>query len=123
MTWRVGDRRQEAEMGEQMIQGQMSNIIQIQQQRIAELEADNRDLRRQLDELRRGAGIAVLIEGQAIPLTTLTPAPAPRPPVLSHPTQLTHPTQPIPAMPAMPATLAARPTSTSGRMPVVRGTA
>lgn len=106
-----------------MIQGQMSNIIQIQQQRIAELEADNRDLRRQLDELRRGAGIAVLIDGQAIPLTTLTPAPAPRPPVLSHPTQLTHPTQPIPAIPAMPATLAARPTSTSGRMPVVRGTA
>jgi hypothetical protein len=99
---------------QQMGQGQMSNLMQLQQRRIAELEAENRDLRRQLDELRRGAGIAVLIDGQAIPLTTLAPPPAPRPPVL------THPSQPIPAMPA---TFAARPSTTSGRMPIVRGTA
>ncbi|HST89455.1 MAG TPA: hypothetical protein VLJ14_13865 [Ktedonobacterales bacterium] len=105
---------------QQMGQGQMSNLMQLQQRRIAELETENRDLRRQLDELRRGAGIAVLIEGQAIPLTTLAPAPVPRPPVLMHPTHLS---QPISAMPAMPATFAARPSTTSGRMPAVRGTA
>lgn len=99
---------------QQMGQDQMSNLMQLQQRRIAELEAENRDLRRQLDELRRGAGIAVLIEGQAIPLTTLAPPPAPRPPVL------THPSQPLPAMPA---TFSARPSTTSGRMPIVRGTA
>lgn len=103
------------EMGQQqMSQGQMSNLMQLQQRRIAELEAENRDLRRQLDELRRGSGIAVLIEGQAIPLTTLAPAPVPRPPVLTH---STHPSQPMRAMPA------ARPSTTSGRMPIVRGTA
>jgi hypothetical protein len=99
---------------QQMGQGQMNNLLQLQQRRIAELEAENRELRRQLDELRRGAGIAVLIEGQAIPLTTMAPAPAPRPPVL------THPSQPMPAMPAMPA---ARLSTTSGRIPSVRGTA
>lgn len=32
------------------------------------LEAENRDLRRQLEELRRGAGISVVIEGKTIPL-------------------------------------------------------
>ena len=111
---------------QQMDQGQMSNLMQLQQRRIAELEAENRDLRRQLDELRRGAGIAVLIEGQAIPLTTLAPPPAPRPPVLTHPSQ---PMSAMPAMPAMPAMsampvpLATRSSTTSGRMPTVRGTA
>jgi hypothetical protein len=32
------------------------------------LEAENRDLRRQLDDLRRGVGISVVIEGKTIPL-------------------------------------------------------
>lgn len=32
------------------------------------LEAENRDLRRQLDELRRGVGVSVVIEGKTIPL-------------------------------------------------------
>jgi hypothetical protein len=34
------------------------------------LEAENRDLRRQLAELRRGIGIAVVIEGKTIQLAT-----------------------------------------------------
>ena len=34
------------------------------------LEAENRELRRQLTDLRRGIGIAVIIEGKTIQLTT-----------------------------------------------------
>src|SRR5215468_120936 len=45
-----------------------------QQRRIAQLEAENRDLRRQLDELRRGIGVAVMIHGRPIPLAPLQPA-------------------------------------------------
>ncbi len=36
------------------------------------LEAENRELRRQLTDLRRGIGIAVIIEGKTIQLTTET---------------------------------------------------
>lgn len=36
--------------------------------RVAQLEAENGDLLRQLDELRRGVGVAVVIQGHAIPL-------------------------------------------------------
>ncbi len=43
------------------------------QQRVARLEMENRELRRQLDELRRGVGIAVLIQGRPIALSALTP--------------------------------------------------
>ena len=96
-------------MGAQMSQGQMNNLVQLQQRRIAELEAENRDLRHQLDELRRGMGIAVLIEGRAIPLTALAHPPALRSPVRTHPSQ------------PMPVALGARPSTTSGRMPIVRG--
>lgn len=39
-----------------------------QQRRIAELEGENRELRRQLDELRRGVGIAVVIQGRSYSL-------------------------------------------------------
>ncbi|HTI15285.1 MAG TPA: hypothetical protein VL461_12085 [Dictyobacter sp.] len=39
------------------------------------LESENRELRRQLAELRRGVGIAVVIEGKTIQLAT-EPAPA-----------------------------------------------
>lgn len=98
-------------MGLQMNQGQLNNLTQLQRQRIVALEAENRELRHQLEELRRGMGIAVLIEGQAIPLTALAPAPAARMPV---------PTQPPRAMSATPAS---RPSTTSGRMAVVRGPA
>lgn len=48
--------------------GQVSEWLERQQRRIAELEAENRELRRQLDELRRGAGIAVVIQGRAYSL-------------------------------------------------------
>lgn len=48
--------------------GQVSEWLERQQRRIAELEAENRELRRQLDELRRGAGIAVMIQGRAYSL-------------------------------------------------------
>lgn len=42
-----------------------------QRQRIADLEAENRALRAQLDALCRGEGIAVLINGRRIPLAAL----------------------------------------------------
>lgn len=36
------------------------------------LEAENRELRRQLDDLRRGIGISVVIDGRTLPLATVT---------------------------------------------------
>jgi hypothetical protein len=43
----------------------------LQQKKLMEaLEAENRELRRQLADLRRGVGIAVVIEGKTIQLAT-----------------------------------------------------
>jgi hypothetical protein len=53
---------------------QYANWYEHQQRRIAELETENRELRRQLEDLRRGIGIAVLIHGRPIPLTPLQPS-------------------------------------------------
>jgi hypothetical protein len=50
---------------------QMSIWLERQQRRIEDLEVENRDLRRQLDELRRGVGVAVMIHGRAISLASL----------------------------------------------------
>lgn len=45
----------------------------LEQKKVMEaLEAENRDLRRQLEELRRGVGVSVVIEGKTIPLSTST---------------------------------------------------
>ena len=45
----------------------------LEQKKLMEaLEAENRDLRRQLEELRRGVGVSVVIEGKTIPLSTST---------------------------------------------------
>ena len=41
------------------------------------LEAENRELRRQLSDLRRGIGIAVIIEGKTVQLATEPGAPVP----------------------------------------------
>ncbi len=41
------------------------------------LEAENRELRRQLSDLRRGVGIAVIIEGKTVQLVTEPGAPMP----------------------------------------------
>ena len=41
------------------------------------LEAENRELRRQLGDLRRGVGIAVIIEGKTVQLATEPGAPVP----------------------------------------------
>ncbi len=41
------------------------------------LESENRELRRQLADLRRGVGIAVVIEGKTIQLATETGGPIP----------------------------------------------
>lgn len=41
------------------------------------LEAENRELRRQLADLRRGIGIAVVIEGKTVQLTTEHGGPVP----------------------------------------------
>jgi hypothetical protein len=54
--------------------GQVRDYLERQQRRIAELESENRTLRRELDELRRGVGIAVMIHGRAVPLAPLPPA-------------------------------------------------
>jgi hypothetical protein len=44
------------------------------------LEAENRELRRQLADLRRGVGIAVVIEGKTVQLTTEPGSPIPMTP-------------------------------------------
>src|SRR5579884_1524266 len=54
--------------------GQMSAWLDRQQRRIHELEAENRELRLQLDELRRGVGVAVMIQGHVVPLAPLATA-------------------------------------------------
>src|SRR5258705_765291 len=51
--------------------------------RTRQLEIENRELRRELDELRRGVGISVLIQGQLVPLSALPSAGAALP---SYPT-------------------------------------
>lgn len=69
---------------------QMTEALRWQQQRIIELEAENRELYRQLDDLRRGIGVSLIIEGRHIPLaasslqspassTTTAPVPTPMP--------------------------------------------
>ncbi|MFI5274273.1 MAG: hypothetical protein ACHQ4H_14665, partial [Ktedonobacterales bacterium] len=45
--------------------------LERQRYRIAALEAENAELRAQLDALRRGEGIAVIIQGHSVPLATL----------------------------------------------------
>lgn len=78
--------------------GQMPEWVERQQRRIAELEAENRELRRQLDELRRGAGIAVVIQGRSYPLA------APAPSLTGeHPAVATGPRYPQAHGPAQPA--------------------
>lgn len=49
---------------------QMTDALRWQQQRIIELEEENRELRRQLAGLRGGVGISLMIEGRQIPLAS-----------------------------------------------------
>jgi hypothetical protein len=44
--------------------------LQYQQRRIAELEAENSELQRRLNDLRRGIGITVTVQGQTMTLTS-----------------------------------------------------
>jgi hypothetical protein len=44
--------------------------LQYQQRRIAELEAENSELKRRLNDLRRGIGITVTVQGQTMTLTS-----------------------------------------------------
>ena len=44
--------------------------LRYQQRRIAELEAENSELKRRLNELRRGIGITVTVQGQTMTLTS-----------------------------------------------------
>ena len=100
--------------------GQVREYLERQQRRIAELESENRTLRRELDELRRGVGIAVTIHGRTVPLAPLPPAGTaahPRPSVTpssttsgQHPAVAPVPSGPVPnagptahAQPAPPA--------------------
>lgn len=76
---------------------QMTEALHWQQQRIIELEAENRELRRQLDDLRRGVGIALVIEGRQIPLASPA-ASMPRPSAgLAHDTPWTSGAHPSPS--------------------------
>jgi hypothetical protein len=59
--------------------------IQYQQRCIAALEAENSDLQRRLNELRRGIGISVTVQGQTMSLTS---------PVLAVVSQSTEPADP-----------------------------
>lgn len=59
---------------------QLVGWMERQQRRVADLERENRELRRQLDELRSGVGVSLVIQGRALPLTVL-PAPEPTGPV------------------------------------------
>ena len=106
---------------------QMSIWLERQQRRIEDLEVENRDLRRQLDELRRGVGVAVMIHGRAIPLASLPPSSsayssngpassAPRRPVPAAPISHTYGNsapQPSYAPPAPPQVAARQPTPAS----------
>lgn len=49
---------------------QMTEALRWQQQRIIELEAENRELHRQLDDLRRGVGVSLIIAGRHIPIVS-----------------------------------------------------
>ena len=57
--------------------GRMRSWMEWQQRRIVELESENLLLRRQLDALRRGFGVSVVIQGTQFPLA---PLPALNPP-------------------------------------------
>lgn len=56
----------------------VTEYLAVQRQRIADLEAENRALRAQLDALCRGEGVSVLINGRQIPLAALAAAAASR---------------------------------------------
>jgi hypothetical protein len=59
--------------------GTVSHWIDQQQRRIQQLEDENIELRRQLDDLRRGVGLALVIEGRAIPLAAQPRSRSPQP--------------------------------------------
>jgi hypothetical protein len=87
--------------------GRMIEWMEYQQRRLAELETENRALRDRLDELRRGVGVMVMIQGRAYPLANGAPVAAPRTAEFSHATggfpavQPSH-TAPCPAVPSRP---------------------
>ncbi len=51
--------------------GQILSWMDRQQRRVAELETENNELRRQLDDLRRGVGVSLVIQGRALPVSVL----------------------------------------------------
>ena len=51
------------------------------ERRLRVLEAENQELRRQLTDLRRGVGIALVIEGRTVPVAPLSPISAPTGPM------------------------------------------
>ena len=63
------------------------------------LEAENRELRRQLADLRRGIGIAVVIEGKTVQLATGEGSTAPTPQTQASLQSLQNPQSPFPPPP------------------------
>lgn len=54
----------------------MAQFMEQQRRHIAALEQENHELRRQVEDLRRGAGMAIVVQGRVIPVN---PAPAEMP--------------------------------------------
>jgi hypothetical protein len=53
--------------------GRIARWLAEREQRIQALEAENRELRQQLERLRQGVGIALVIEGRVVPMAPTTP--------------------------------------------------
>jgi hypothetical protein len=79
--------------------GDMASWLERVGARLRELEAENAQLKQQLDDLRRGLGIAVMIEGRLVPLAALAPNEQPQ-----HPRPAAG-SQPRPAAPVPPSLL------------------
>jgi hypothetical protein len=71
------------------------------ERRLRVLEVENQELRRQLTDLRRGVGIALVIEGRTVPVAPLSPISAPTGPVPAAAWPRPEPPGPV-AMPAQP---------------------
>jgi len=57
----------------------ITHLLQEQQKLMERLEAENRELRRQLDNLRHGVGIAIVIDGKSLALATESGSPVAKP--------------------------------------------
>ncbi len=83
------------------------------EQRIQALEAENRELRQQLERLRQGVGIALVIEGRVVPVAPSSPGI-----IASAPVPAVAPTQPRPAAQPIPRPVTPPPPHATGAHPI-----